>query len=175
MTPPYLPAGPAHDADPAHPIASYRFFFSIFCNRFFERIFHEICLPSGTPKSPKIAPGAEKVRSETAPDAIFVDFRCRCCSESLLRSFLDQKTAKKTIIFVAVFCWCAFFSLIRRTLKIVVFPKENVCFQGFAFFRCCVFLAKRVAKIMLKTDRGKGSQKSHSGTLLGAILGPKID
>ena len=71
MTPPYLPAGPAHDADPAHPIRAYRFFFSIFCNRFFERIFHEICFPSGTPKSPKIAPGAEKVRSAPAPDAIF--------------------------------------------------------------------------------------------------------
>ena len=33
---------------------------------------------------------------------------------------------------------------------------------------------KRIAKIMLKTDRRKTSQKSRSGTLLGAILGSKI-
>ena len=109
MTPPYLPSGPAHDADPVHLCASYRFFFSIFFGRFFERIFHEICLPSGTPKSPKIAPGAEKVRSETAPDAIFVDFRCRCCSESLVRSFLDQKTAKKQLFLLQFFAGARFF------------------------------------------------------------------
>ena len=175
MTPPYLPAGPAHDADRhvfVHPID---FFFSIFCGRLCKRIFHEICLPSGTPKSPKIAPGAEKVRSETASDTIFVDFRCRCCSESPLRSFFEQKTAKKRLHFFAIFRCCACFLPIWQTFKIVVFPKENVYFQGFAFFRFCVFLAKQIAKIMLKTDRGKSSQKSRSGNLLGAILGPKID
>ena len=138
MTPPYLPAGPAHDADPVHVCACYRFFFSIFCGRLFERIFHEICLPSGTPKSPKIAPGAEKVRSETAPDAIFVDFRCRCCSESLSRSFFDQKTSKKR------FCLCNI-SLLRiffrsgESSESLFFLRETYVFQdlrfsGFAFF-----------------------------------------
>ena len=63
--------------------ASYRFFFSIFCSHFFKRIFHEFCLPAGTPKSTKIGSGTEKVRSETAPDAIFVVFSRRCRSESL--------------------------------------------------------------------------------------------
>ena len=71
MTPPYLPAGPAHEADPVRVCASYRSFFSIFCGRLFEGIFHEICLASGTPKSPKIAPGAEKVRSQRPCFAIF--------------------------------------------------------------------------------------------------------
>ena len=123
MTPPYLPAGPAHDADPVRVCTSYRFFFSIFCNRFFERIFDEFCLPSGTPKSPKIAPGAENVRLETASDAIFVDFRCRCCSESLLRSFFDQKTAQKRLFLLPFFAAARVFFPIWRTFKIVVFLK----------------------------------------------------
>ena len=40
-------------------------------------------VPAGTPKSTKSEPGAEKVRPETAPEAIFVDFSCRCRSESV--------------------------------------------------------------------------------------------
>ena len=39
--------------------------------------------PAGSPKSTKNEPGVEKVRPEAAPEAIFVDFSCRCRSESL--------------------------------------------------------------------------------------------
>ena len=39
--------------------------------------------PAGTQKSTKNGPGAEEVRPETAPEAIFVDFSRRCRSESL--------------------------------------------------------------------------------------------
>ena len=39
--------------------------------------------PAGTPKSTKNGPGAEKVRPETAPEAIFCVFLRRCCSESV--------------------------------------------------------------------------------------------
>ena len=39
--------------------------------------------PAGTPKSTKNGPGAEKVRPEAAPKAIFSIFSRRCRSESL--------------------------------------------------------------------------------------------
>ena len=67
-----------------------KFFFSIFCSHFFKRILHEFCLPAGTPKTTKIGSGTEKVRSETAPDAIFVDFARRCRSESLSAPILAR-------------------------------------------------------------------------------------
>ena len=65
-------------------------FFSHFFGHVFERIFHDFWLPSGGPKSPKIVPGAEKVRSETVSDAIFVGFWCRCRSESLSGPILTR-------------------------------------------------------------------------------------
>ena len=52
-------------------VASCRFFFCLFLRRVLDGIFDEFWLRSGIQKSPKIAPGAEKVRSRRLFFAIF--------------------------------------------------------------------------------------------------------
>ena len=47
-------------------------------------------VPAGSPKSTKNEPGSEKVRPETAPEVIFVDFSRRCRSESLSGSIFGR-------------------------------------------------------------------------------------
>ena len=51
--------------------------------------------PAGTLKSTKNGPGSEKVRPETAPEAIFVDFSRRCRSESLSGSIFGGSDPSK--------------------------------------------------------------------------------
>ena len=57
------------------PKKSYFFFQGAVLGRFWD--------PAGTLKSTKNGPGSEKVRPETAPEAIFVNFSRRCRSEWL--------------------------------------------------------------------------------------------
>ena len=52
-------------------------------------------VPAGSPKSTKNRPGTEKVRPETAPEAIFVDFSLRCRSESLSGSIFAGSDPSK--------------------------------------------------------------------------------
>ena len=51
--------------------------------------------PAGIPKSTKNGPGDEKVRPETVPEAIFVDFSLRCRSESLSGSIFGGSDPSK--------------------------------------------------------------------------------
>ena len=57
MTPPYLPAGPAHDADPAHPIDFFSAFFAVaFSNAFFMKFASHL----GPQNRQKSHPGPKK-------------------------------------------------------------------------------------------------------------------
>ena len=51
--------------------------------------------PAGTLKSTKNGRGSEKVRPETAPEAIFVDFSLRCRAESLSGSIFGGSDPSK--------------------------------------------------------------------------------
>ena len=68
MQPSLPPAGPAHDADPAH--ATY-FFVEHFFGHVFKRIFHDFWLPSGGPKSAQTRLFPEKA---TPRSDLFVTF-----------------------------------------------------------------------------------------------------
>ena len=50
MTPPYLPAGPAHDADLAHPIHFFSTFFAVAFSNAFFMIFRSLLGPENHPK-----------------------------------------------------------------------------------------------------------------------------
>ena len=57
MTPPYLPAGPAHDADPAHAIDFFSAFFAVTSSSAF---FMNFASQPGPQNRPKSGPGPKK-------------------------------------------------------------------------------------------------------------------
>ena len=67
MTPPYLPAGPAHDANPPRPTRVPSIFFEHFFGRVFERILHDFGVPSGGLKSTQ----NRLLPPQVTPDAVF--------------------------------------------------------------------------------------------------------
>ena len=57
-------------------------------------------VPAGNPKSTKSAPGGEKVRPETAPEAIFVVFSRRRRPESLSAPIFARSDPRKSYYFL---------------------------------------------------------------------------
>ena len=82
-------------------------FFSFFCNRFFKRIFHDVWLPSGGPKSTQTRLFPEKA---TPRSDLFVTFVATAIVLAFFVNFwskLQEKTMKKKTCFVtSVFVFC---------------------------------------------------------------------
>ena len=153
------------------PSASYRFFFSHFFGHVFERIFHDFWLPSGGPKSPKIAPGAEKVRSGTASHAIFVGFWCRCRSESLSGPILTRFFTEIRAWIERAFSRKHLFFLDGATSRIVC--NLHIETHFFIFLIFCIFYRKEDEKSSWKPRAGEALEKVAPGPSWEPFWGPK--
>ena len=63
-------------------------------------VFGDFRVPAGSPKSTKNAPGGEKARPETAPEAVFVVFSRRRRSESLSGPIFGRSDPRKSYYFL---------------------------------------------------------------------------
>ena len=120
-------------------------------------VFGDFRVPAGSPKSTKNAPGGEKVRPETAPEAIFVVFSRRCRSESLSGPILARFFTENHAWIERVFSRKHLIFLDGATSRIVCNLHIETHFFIFSSF---TFFTEKTTKNRCKTASGKKGRKT---------------
>ena len=155
MNPPPPPAGSPHDADPAHPSASYPFFFSIFSLRFPSAFFINFGFDPGPENPPKSYPGPKKC----VPGGYFLRFLARAGILCVFRPIWKQKTTKNWCFFWWVFLTRCFFFPTRQPLILLTGAALQ---RFFRVYEKHVF-SQKMLKNASRTDHWKTFWKMSSG------------